>query len=425
MSIFTPRSVVATSALTAALLALAPAAVTADEHDIPGTAGAATLTGTPEPPRPAFYEPPAEIPTTPGTIIRQEKADNVLDPLDVTSASFDARRVMYASQDREGRPIAVTGFVVSPRATWLGKGPRPIISFSVGTQGMGDSCAPSRQLRDFTEYEILAFKGLLLRGYAVALTDYQGLGTPGSHTYMVRAAQGQAVLDMARAAQRVGVRGLSAANPIGLMGYSQGGGGAAAAAELASSYAPELDIKGTAVGAVPADLSSAVPRKLDGSLYSAFELYAIVGLFQGYHVDPAAFLNARGLAVLPKVEQSCTQKLADLAFVRTSTLTKDGRPMHDSFAEEPLRSILTDNRIGNRKPSSPVLLTHSMADDVIPFSVGKQLAKDWCAKDATVWFQPLVTPTHVGGALPTATYAGTFFEARFRGDKATGNCAVR
>ena len=35
------------------------------------------------------------------------------------------------------------------------------------------------------------------------ISDYQGLGTPGLHTYMVGPAQGHAVLDMARAAERL------------------------------------------------------------------------------------------------------------------------------------------------------------------------------------------------------------------------------
>ena len=51
--------------------------------------------------------------------------------------------------------------------------------------------------------------------------------------------QGRAVLDSVRAAQRLNGSGLSAANPVGIVGYSQGGGGAASAAELAAAYAPE------------------------------------------------------------------------------------------------------------------------------------------------------------------------------------------
>jgi len=418
------RRTAATAVLAVTLLAIAPAIASADEHAIPGTAGASTLSDSPEPARPAFYEPPAQIPSTPGTIIRTEKADNVLDPLDASSLTFDARRVMYSSKDREGRSIAVTGVMVSPKTPWIGPGKRPIISYAAGTQGMGDSCAPSRQLKAMSEYETLFFKDLLFRGYTVALTDYQGLGTPGTHTYMVREAQGHAVLDMARAAQRAGFPGTDTSTPIGLTGYSQGGGAVAAAAELAASYAPELTVKGTVAGAPPADLSSAVPAKIDGTLYSAFELYATAGLFAAYHVDPASILNDKGVALLPKVEQNCVTGLFDLAFVKSATLTKDGLPFTSSFGEEPLRSILADNRIGNRKPNAPVMITHSVSDDVIPYPVGKQLAKDWCAKGANVSFRPLLAPAHVGGILSTSALALPFFEARFGGLPQVSTCAV-
>ena len=43
-----------------------------------------------------------------------------------------------------------------------------------------------------------AINAALQQGYAVAVSDYQGLGTPGPHTYMVGQSMGRAVLDMAR-----------------------------------------------------------------------------------------------------------------------------------------------------------------------------------------------------------------------------------
>jgi hypothetical protein len=38
--------------------------------------------------------------------------------------------------------------------------------------------------------------------FAVVMTDYQGLGTPGLHTYVNRVAEGNAMLDAGRAAMR-------------------------------------------------------------------------------------------------------------------------------------------------------------------------------------------------------------------------------
>ncbi|MEO7268357.1 MAG: lipase family protein [Knoellia sp.] len=411
----------ATLGLTAAVAAPA----SAGPDSVPGTAGATTVTNTPEPARRAFYEPPAVIAGTPGTIIRSEPATEFIDPLGLSSLTVSATRVMYASKDRLARPISVTGTIFEPKTPWVGLSARPLISFAPGTMGVGDRCAPSRQLAEsFTMYEKVFLQGLVNRGYAVALTDYQGLGTPGTHTYMNRAAQGQAVLDIARAALKRSGTTLKSTTPVGLYGYSQGGGAAAAAAELASTYAPELKVKGTVAGAVPADLVK-VAANLDKSFYAEFLNYALLGLSAGHGIDINTYLNDAGKAVAKRTEGSCVFDLANSAFQNSATLTKDGRPITAYLAEEPFRSVIAENRIGNRKPAGPVLISHSLVDDVIPYAVGKQLAKDWCAKGANVRLSANVGPTHIGGAFPSSAESYAFFEARFAGlPQVTGCWAI-
>ena len=374
-----------------------------------------------EPPRPAFYEAPAVLPASNGAVIRSEPVRFLLDPLDATSLVRDARRVLYRTTDRTGQPIAASGTVLVPTTPWLGLGSRPVIGYAPGTQGMADRCAPSRLFSEGIEYEGVGIEGLLLRGYAVAMPDYEGLGTAGVHTYMDRVAQGRATLDAVRAAQRLTGTGLSGTSPVGLMGYSQGGGAAASAVELASTYAPELRLKGAVVGAVPADLD-AVARNLDGGPFSAFAFFALRGLAASYDVDLSPYLNDRGRATMDAVEQDCVFDLLDNAFVRSSTLSADGRPMSELMAEEPFRSIIAAQRIGTIKPQVPVLVTHSTLDDTIPFSVGKAMARSWCAKGANVRFSANLAPLHVGGIVPHVAEALPFFEARFAGLPQMSGC---
>lgn len=406
-----------------ALAATVASPASAGPESIPGTAGATAVTNTPEPARPAFYQPPASIPSTPGTIIRTEPATQFIDPLGLSRATVSATRLMYASKDRLGRPIAVTGTILEPKLPYIGLSARPLISYAVGTMGVGDRCAPSRALAEgLTMYEHYLLQGFIARGYAVALTDYQGLGTPGTHTYMNRIVQGQSVLDMARAALKRPGTTLRSTTPVGFYGYSQGGGGAASAAELAASYAPELRVKGTVAGAVPADLG-AVAKNLDNnSLYAEFLNYALLGLAAGYNVDINTYLNDAGKAVAKRTEDSCTLNLTQSAFQDSSKLTRDGRKLSAYLSEEPYASILADNRIGRIKPSAPVLVSHSVLDDAIPYAVGKQLAKDWCGKGGNVRFSTNVGPTHIGGAFPSLIESFGFFEARFAGLPQLNNC---
>lgn len=373
--------------------------------------------------RPPFYEPPATLPAENGDVIRSEPSVFYLDPLKVLKADAIVNRVMYRSTDGNGEPIAVTGTVITPNKPWIGKGERPVIGYAPGTQGIADHCAPSRKLANGSEYEGLFAKGLLARGYAVAMTDYEGLGTPGDHTYVNREVSGNAVLDMVRAAQELPEAQLPDDGPVALYGYSQGGGASAAAAELAHTYAPGLDLKGVVAGAVPADLK-AVGKNLDGSLYAGFLGYAVAGLAAGYDIDTDPILNDKGEQYLAEVKEACTvEAIAKFPFTKSETLTEDGRPLTDYLDEEPFASVVAEQEIGSRAPQVPTLVTHSLLDDVIPYDVGKEMAADWCAAGAEdVRFASNLGPTHVGGAVAGFPVAFGWLEARFAGLPAASSC---
>ncbi len=200
------------------------------------TAGAASAEDSPD-----FYAPPSPFPPGGnGDVIRQETMDFYLDKDKKEKAPGSARRIMYRSTDAHGKPIAVTGVVLAPAKPWRGRGERPIVGWASGTQGPGDQCAPSRKAEDGTDREAKNIGTLLDRGYGVALTDYEGLGTPGDHTYVIRAAEGHAVLDAIRAAQRLREAGLPEHGPVAIAGYSQGGGASAAAAEAVTYSQAEI-----------------------------------------------------------------------------------------------------------------------------------------------------------------------------------------
>lgn len=371
-----------------------------------------------------FYAPPELLPANNGDLVRSEPSDFFLDPLLLVRAPATAHRIMYRSTDGQGRPMAVTGTVLTPDNAWHGRGERPIIGYAVGTQGLGDQCAPSRQLAAGTEYEGVFLSGLLARGYGVVVTDYEGLGTPGEHTYVQRVPQGNAVLDSIRAAQRLPEAALPADGPALISGYSQGGGAAASAAELASSYAPELDLIGAYAGAVPADLR-AVADTVDGSLYTAFLLYAISGLAAGEDLPIADELNDNGRAALAAVRQQCTtDSIPAFAFTRSEDFTVDGSSASDLIAREPYSSAVERQRLGSdgRHPDVPVLVGHSLVDDVVPFGQAEAMAGRWCDAGSRVRFVETPVPTHVGGAVALFPVSFAFLEARVAGLPHLSSC---
>lgn len=162
-----------------------------------------------------FYLPPDPLPPgRPGDLIRTEPSRLVLEPSGQLGAIMaTGTRIMYRSTDTRGNPIAVTGTYFEPFNGWPGKEPRPLISYAPGTQGQGNQCAPSRMFNQgihysggwdiMFNYEELFVATMVARGFAIVMTDYEGLGTPSMHTYVGRVAEGQAVLDAARAAMRL------------------------------------------------------------------------------------------------------------------------------------------------------------------------------------------------------------------------------
>ncbi|WP_435119419.1 lipase family protein [Amycolatopsis thermoflava] len=368
-----------------------------------------------------FYDPPATLPSDNGAIIRHAPSEFFLDPVKLLRAPADVERIMYRSTDTHGDAVAVTGTVLTPKTPWYGAGDRPLIAYAPGTQGLGDQCAPSKALAAGGEYEGPFIAGLLARGYAVVVTDYEGLGTPGVHTYVNRKAEGHAVLDSIRAAQQL--PGVPADGPVAIAGYSQGGGASAAAAELQPSYAPELDLKGAYAGAVPADLA-AVGRSLDGAYAVGFLMFAVASVNYAYpELRITDVLNDRGKALEAQVENECTaESIVNHAFTRTTDLTVDGRSIGEYLAEEPYASVVEEQRIGTLEPEVPMYVVHSALDDIVPYEQGRTMARNWCDEGATVQFDTLAVPTHVGGAVAGYPAAFAWLEGRFAGKAAPDNC---
>jgi triacylglycerol lipase len=346
-----------------------------------------------------FYTPPDPLPAgQPGDVIRSEPSRLVLEPSGQLGAYVaTGTRIMYLSTDTHGRPNVVTGTYFEPDNPWLGRGPRPLISLAVGTYGQGDQCAPSRLFNqgihystgfDITYgYEQGFVATMVARGFAVVVTDYEGLGTPGVHTYLNRAAEGHAVIDAARAAMQLPGTSLDPKGPVALWGYSQGGGASAAAVELAPTYAPDLNIVGAWAGAPPADPATVMPSA-DGSILAGAIGYVLNSMMAAYpETEPMIrdSLTPRGQEMVDKTKDQCTfQTLADFGFRHLQPYFNE--PLDELGEREPLKSAFAEQRIGRLRPTAPVFIDHNRFDGVVPWVPARQLALDWCAKGADVQF---------------------------------------
>ncbi|RPF20861.1 lipase family protein [Myceligenerans xiligouense] len=352
-----------------------------------------------------FYDPPADL---------GDGADGELIRTREQPAGLSARTwmVMYHSTGATGDDIPVTGRVLVPHRAWRGDGPRPIVTVAPGTRGIGDDCAPSRWL----DYERPLIEPFLLKGYAVVITDYEGLGTPGLHTYMVGQSQGRVVLDMVRAATNLGASGLEPGGKVVIAGYSQGGGAAVWAGELWQSYAPELDVVGVAAGGVPADLT-AVSERLNGGLGFGFMLLAAFGYDAAYpELDLDAYFNDRGRRLYEREQDACVDTALAYALQDIDVYTDQDPRYTDAW-----QARFAENRAGANPPDAPLFLYHGLFDEIVPPGQAATLRDEYCAAGADVHWQ-----WHVGEHVTTMVTAApsvvTFVERRFAGRPFWSHC---
>lgn len=367
-------------------------------------------------PTQAFYEAPDPVPATPGEVVR------TVEVLFDKAAAVHGTAVLYSSTSATGDANVVSGTVYTPKAPWAGPGSRPVVAFAPGTQGMGDRCAPSQTMPIGKYYELGAVRALLDRGWAVAVTDYEKMGTAGDPTYMVKDAEAHALLDLVRAAQKVPETGVAADSPVGLWGYSQGGQAAAWAGELQPAYAPDLALTGVAAGGIPADLAETA-RYRDGGTGATFELMAIVGLATQYPELPIdAILTPEGREAFAALRTQCVfEALPTLRNRRLGDFTTGGLGLEQLLALGPVAAVVDAQRVGTAPIEVPLYTYHGQADEIVPLEQAYDAKLRYCELGVETTFD-LFPSEHITTQFQAAPQALAFIADRFAGAPAEGDC---
>lgn len=363
----------------------------------------------------AFYTDPAQLQgTEPGAILRSR-------PVTIRGLGFPmpvrAWQVLYRSTDAQGRPNAVSGTVAALDDGRPLTG-RPLVAYNVGSHGLGPDCAPSYLLRQGADFEEPMIAGALGRGWAVMVSDYEGSGTPGPHTYGSGLATGRSVLDGARAAMRLPELGLQN-SPVALWGYSEGGLATAWAAELAPKYAPELNVVGAAAGGVPANLGN-VARKIDGGPLSGFVLAAAVGLDRAYpSLKLDSLLNEKGRIAAAAVATMCQYEWT-MAFANQHLA--DFTTVADPLNLPRVRTILDANTLGRHDPGIPLHIYESVWDEFMPLEDVRALVHTYCGYGLPVSYYEDAFSEHISLAGQGAPAAMAWLGDRFAGTAAPSSC---
>lgn len=369
-----------------------------------------------------FYQAPTPLPTgKPGQLIRYQ-ATTV--NLGAGAPATQAWTVMYHSRDAQNRDVPVTGTVLTPAGAWTGSGPRPIVTFTPGTQGLGPQCAPSKQLAAGSEYEASDISLALQKGWGVVVTDYFGYTNGATPSYTVGPDMAHAALDIVRAADQVPGVGLVAGAPLAAWGYSQGGGASAWASALQPSYAPELNLVADASGGVPAD-PKAVGDSLNGNVGAGFLLDALIGNEVTYPKQwPfTPMLNSDGVAAVATIKQQCvSDALTTFAFKDMNSYLLPGDTLAGFEALPGVVQVTAQNQLADQPaPRVPVYQYHSAADEIVPLAQAGALHQKWCTEGVRTRMD-LYPGDHVSGDNEGAPAAVTWLDDVFSGQPILTAC---
>ncbi|HEV7722847.1 MAG TPA: lipase family protein [Iamia sp.] len=322
-----------------------------------------------EPAEPVAVETEDELYAVPDPLPEGEHGDLVRYQEIVPSEIDAARtyRVMYLSESLEGEPIVVTGTVIVPTAEAPADG-RTVLTIAHGTTGIADECAPSK---GGGGAELAIAGPAVERGWIVAITDYEGLGTPGRHPYLVGESEGRGVIDAVLAAGQLPDAERRATTLIG--GYSQGGHGALWANEVAGEWAPDLDVVGTFAGA-PATELDVILAAAGTPGVAGFAALIVAGFEAAYpEADPATILTDEGVAALGAVDEGCIGDVFG-ALAGVDLIRPEGP------SAEPWPELARDNNPGQVVTDDPILIIHSAQDDVVPVALSEILFDRMCGE---------------------------------------------
>ncbi|MFN3338519.1 MAG: lipase family protein [Dietzia sp.] len=335
---------------------------------------------------------------------------------------LSSTQVLYRTTDQAGAPSATVATILRP----LVPGPARLISYHMAYDALGSECDPSYTLTGngtpgqagIAEQGVIA--GYLAAGFTVVVPDYEGPDLE----WTIGRQSAYAALDGVRATMNH--LGLPASTPVGLAGYSGGSVPTQWGAELAPTYAPELNIVGAAAGGLPVNVAHNLPY-VSGSASWAGVIPALVVSYQrAYGLDTNSFLSDYGRQIVDNVSSQCINAFA--AGYPGLTDAQMVRAPYTSLLDVPsVVSAIEDNVMGTTgTPRAPMLLAvgdlDGTGDSVMVTADVADLANRYCERGVAVTYAQYDRLGHSEAFVPFQAQTAQFLTDRFAGVAPASNC---
>jgi dienelactone hydrolase len=354
-----------------------------------------------------------------GTVV-SSSAHTPFDLAELPPGSTAQTMVYRSVSGITGAPTVVSGAVFTPPGT-PPPGGWPVVGYAHGTVGVAADCAPTADPRLFGDIRAVAIQ--LQQGYAVAFTDYAGLGKPAGfdapHAYLEPKSAAFNLIDAVRAARTVEPQ---LSSRWVAMGASQGGETAWAAAEYFASYGQGTDLLGAAAMVPALDLAGLVARAQAASL-TVDQTYIYPDLVTGLaavdkSIHPDDYLHGE-LRDDTNVFLACHPPASDRrAELAARMQPADGRPSSAEAAQR-LTQRLASYALPQQPTKTPLLAIYGGADHTIPPEWTEVAMGRACAIGDTIM---RIRMDDQGHTLDPGAPLGRWQADRFANVPATGNC---
>lgn len=335
----------------------------------------------------AFYDPPAQLPPKPGTLVRSEPLKNVALP-----AGMQGWRLLYTTSVDDKTPATAVATVFA--ASELPRGPRPVITWAHGTTGLMQECMPS--LVSVPSEGIPARDRIVKLGWVVVATDYAFAETGGPHPYMIGVGEARSALDAVRAARSMPELALDDHTVV--WGHSQGGHAALWTGSVGPRYAPELKIMGVAAIAPAADPKSILGMNAEvdkwlgpyvARAYSRF--YPDVTFEQALRPEAlAAGRDMQNLCFFLPPEHTLRMHALAASFKGPALATSTNPALVARLAQNAATTAI----------AAPVVIAQGLADVVVPRAATDAYVQQRCAAGQRLEYWTFKDPDHLSIVMP-------------------------
>jgi Secretory lipase len=374
----------------------------------------------------------------PGTVLKTRTV-----PFHVVGVELPltAVQLLYRSTSELGKPTVNVTSVLLPPVKDLTPS---VLSYQSFYDSLNTEDDPSYAISggftmggEIPQAESVLISPALLAGETVVIPDTEG----EEADFAAGPVYGYNTLDSLRAALSSPATGLTSTTKIGLAGYSGGAIATEWAAQLAPSYAPEInsDIVGAAMGGVLVDPAHNLKYIEGSSSWASVIPMALDGLRRAFHLNLTPYLSQYGEELLNEDESASITTEKSVPGLTWAELAKPQYPTPETI---PVYVRTANKLIMGREgtPTVPLLIGQGNGGEELEGTSGdkpgigpgdgvmiagdvRSLAREYCERGVDVQYSEYQHLGHYEGAAPWLAETAAWLAGRFAGLAAPQDCS--